>query len=166
MKKILIIILLSTSLLSFSQNDSIKKRVINLIAHKIDSLPLKSVDNFDLKIDSINVNIKRYSNKIETENLFLNSKSKLFISYYFNENKLVMVRAKEQSPIMDKLFNYTVFYYENEKVFAKRYYHNIKICELIPKKTSIYELYGYNKELNEVFLSSYFDILYNKIKTR
>lgn len=164
MKKIQLIILLSISLLSFGQNDSIKKRGINLMVHKIDSLSTKSVDNFDLKIDSINVNIKRYSNKIETENLFLNSNSKLFISYYFNDSKLIMVRAKEQSPIMDDLFNYTVFYYENEKVFAKRYYQNIRICELIPKKTSIYELYGYNKELNEVFLRSYFDKLYNIIK--
>ena len=164
MKKIFIILILLTSLLSFSQKDSIKMRQIDLVAFKIDSLNLKATKKYNLKIDSVKINVSKYPNKIETKNLFINSNSKLSINYYFKEGNLILVRVKEQSPTMDDLFNYTVYYYENGKVFTKDFYHSVRICLPISLDENIYELYGYNKELNADFLSKYIEKLYSKIK--
>ena len=164
MKHFLVIIFLTISANLFAQNDSIKIRNIYLNAYKIDSLNKKAAKISTIKFDSINVKIKYFNDKVETENFFINSNTTLSIIFYSENSKLSFARIIEKCKTMGDLANTSEYYFEHNKIFSERYYHGVRGCMAIPFGKSIYELYGYNKYLNDEFLKSYVIKLYDKIK--
>ena len=157
----LILLILSTNL--FGQDRLSKTDRIGLYAYKIDTAQTK-IDSFSLSFDSIGVSVKTKTNKIATINLFERSKSLLIIEYYFKDKRLLLVNVSEQSPKFDDLHSYSIFYYDNGKIFDEKYRHTIRSCLAIPMDKSIYDLYGYNPDLNSKFLKKYIVELLDKIK--
>ncbi len=143
-------------------NDTAK--TIERYAHEIDSSNVE-FDSFKFSIDSIQVDVKVYSDKIVTSNFFENSKSNLTVSFYFKENKLVEAKVSEQSTIYNELYRYSFFYFENDRIFYTYYYGLRRIGIAIPVDKIDYDPYGYNRNLEDGFLKKYIIILYNRIKT-
>ncbi|MCO6164115.1 hypothetical protein [Flavobacterium sp. NRK F7] len=166
MNKLLLFILVFFSAFVLGQNESVLKNKIDSIAYNADKSNLKVIKELTLKMDSIQVKVKRFKNKIETENTFLKSKSFVTINFYFKDEKLILVRAEEKSPLVEDLSNFTAFYYDEKDVFYKNYYQKVRICLPIDFDKSIYEVYGYNKNLNESFFTLYFEALYTKISKK
>ncbi|GEM_PF-1094634 len=159
---IILTLLVSTRL--FGQDKISKTDSISLYAYRIDTTKTKT-DSFKLSLDSIQVDVKTKTNKIATTNFFEKSKSHLTIDYYFKDKDLVLVNIVEQSPKLDDLHSYSVFYYDNGRLFDEKYRHTIRPCLAIPMDKTIYELYGYNPTLNTEFLKKYLVELLDKIKT-
>jgi hypothetical protein len=159
------IILLIISANLFGQNKFTKTVSVGLYAYQIDTAQAM-MDSFRFSLDSIQVSVKIKTNKIATTNYFERSKSLLTIDYYFRDKKLLLVNIAEQSPKLDDLHSYSVFYYDKGKIFEEEYRHTIRPCLAIPMDKSIFDLYGYNPNLNTEFLKKYIVMLLDKIKLK
>jgi hypothetical protein len=151
MKNIIFNILFLVSLSSFGQNTSDKSKL------------LKS-ENF--QIDSFKVKVTIYENRIETENYFEKSKTKLSVIYFRKAEKFNEIVTRENCPSMPEDFWRTyLFSFENEKVVneEERYYSSSKmhgIAGHIDKEVRE----SYNKTLNSEFLKKFVVELFEKIK--
>jgi len=151
MKNIIFNILFLVSLSSFGQNTSDKSKL------------LKS-ENF--QIDSIKVKVSIYENRIETENYFEKSKTKLSVIYFRKAENFNEIVTRENCPSMPEDFWRTyLFSFENEKVVneEERYYSSSKmhgIAGHIDKEVRE----SYNKTLNSEFLKKFVVELFEKIK--
>ncbi len=137
---------------------------IKRYAYEIDSANIK-FDSFKLSIDSIEINAKAYQDKIVTTNFFENSKSVLTISFYFKENKLVEAKIDEQSPRYNDMHRYSLFYFENNRMFYANYYRDVQLGIQFDWNKDGSSVFGYNRNLDDDFLKKYIIILYNRIKT-
>ncbi len=138
----------------YDRKDSVKISAINKYRYEVDLTDKKS-DSVKSDIDSAEVIVKKFNNKIETTSLFKKSKSVLFINYYFKECELVMVSVKEPSPLISELAAYSEFYFEHDSIFSSDYYFTVRVCMLMPKNMSTHELYGYNPGLSGEKLKAY-----------
>ncbi len=152
MKNILFNILFLVSLSSFGQNNSDKSKL------------LKS-GNF--QIDSIQIKVSVYENRIETENYFEKSKTKLSVIYFRKAENFNEIVIRENCTSMPEDFWRTyLFSFENEKVIKEekeRYYSSGKmhgIAGHIDKEVRE----SYNKNLNSEFLKKFAVELFEEIK--
>ena len=162
LSNIILTLLISAKL--FGQDKLSKTDSISLYAYQIDTAKTKT-DSFKLLLDSIQVEVKTKTNKISTTNFFDKSKSHLTVDYYFKDDNLVLINIAEQSPKLDDLHSYSIFYYDKGKLVDEKYRHTIRPCLAIPIDKTVYELYGYNPTLNSDFLKFYVIELLDKIKT-
>ena len=152
MKNIIFNILILVSLSSLGQNNSEMSKVLK--SEKI-------------KIDSIEIQVSVYENRIETESYFEKNKSKLSVIYFKKAEKFNEIVTRENCPSMPEDFwRSYLFSFENEKIVNKeeeRYYSSGKmhgIAGNIDKEVRE----SYNKTLNSEFLKKYVVELFEKIK--
>jgi hypothetical protein len=146
----------------YGHADTAKIFALNKFRYQVDAMTIKG-DPLMFVLDSIDVSIKRYSNKTETTSFFRNSKSVLSISFYFVNCNLLIADVKEQSPLFADLNATSIFYFENDSIFYSDYYFKIRPCMLIPLDKSFSELYGYNPNLDGDLLKKYVKELYSRI---
>ncbi|MBO9204330.1 MULTISPECIES: hypothetical protein [Niastella] len=157
------------SLLFFSQTDlfgqqtNARTNAINIYTYQLDTTK-SDTNTITFQFDTIQVTAQVQKNRISATCFFKQSKSLLTINFYSRDNKLVSVKAREQSPIMNDMFSMSIFYYDNGKLFDENYFSTIRPCMAIPVGISVYELYGYNPNLNAGFLKKFVLQLYDKIK--
>ena len=148
----------------FAQKSS---RKLNRIVKEVSRIE-KSLEEYDSvyskMIDSIKIDIKCWDNKIQTTNHFLKSNSKLEIYFYSIDNKLILIRTVEKSPISDNMFSFSAFYIKDNVVISES--HRFTLMSGISYRMGIdmYELFGYNKSFTDKFLRQYFMRLYKEIK--
>ncbi len=148
----------------YGEADTTKIFAINQYKYEIDTQ--KIIGNSRLLVlDSIEVKIIDYGNKIKTNSFFRNSKSNLMINFYFKDCKLVMADVKEQSPFFDDLAAFSIFYFDNDSIFYSDYYFSIRMCIAIPLGKSLRDLYGYNPNFTGDFLKKYVRVLLPRIIT-
>lgn len=170
MKNTLILFFITFNLQIFAQNDSIRILQLNELSYKIDKNEFSKFKKINYELDTISISITKFENKIETENFFKKSGTKLLINYYYQASKLVLVSVKEYSPKSPKLFLTHKYYYENEKLLkAKKLiweerYNTDSEGGHYQRGLDIYQVYGYNKYLNDEFIKVYIDELNLKIK--
>jgi hypothetical protein len=152
MKNIIFNILILVSLSSFGQNNS-------------DNSKLLKSGNFE--IDSIQVKVSVYENRLETESYFEKSKTKLSVIYFRKAENFNEIVTRENCPSMPEDFWRTyLFSFENEKVVneeEQRYYSSGKmhgIAGHIDKEVRE----SYNKTLISEFLKKFVVELFEKIK--
>lgn len=165
MIKFIIFLLIFNSNFSFGQNDSIKAREIYNDSFKIQKG--KFIKSAKISFDSVSVKVSQYENIIETENYFEKSKTKLNIQYFIKNKTLNLVRVREDSESPNDFWLIRQFYFENIKIFyeEERAYISGRMHGIgIPRDKTIYEIYGYNKNLNSDFLKVYILQLFSKIK--
>jgi hypothetical protein len=161
MKKLIFIILVFSSISLFGQNDSIEKRKLNLEKEKT-----KLIKSEIINIDSINVKIFVYEDRIETENYFEKSGSKLKVTYSLIGNSFEKIVTRENCPTLPEDFWRTyIFEFRNgniveeeERLYSSSKMHGIAghIANEVNK--------SYSKTLNSEFLRKYVVELLNKIK--
>ena len=157
MEKVFLLILIISNNL-FAQIDTTGMTKLSKNTFEIEISKGKVIKRSKIKLDSIDIKIKKYVNKIETENYFLKSKTKLLIDYYYRDSYLVVASVREYAKgNLKKLYNETTFYFENNKLISTVHCHRVMPCVLIPFGKNIYELYGYNKYLDDSFLISFID---------
>lgn len=151
MKNIIINILLLVSLGSFGQNNPDKSKLLKL---------------GKFKIDSIEIQVSVYENRIETENYFEKSKTKLSVIYFKKAENFNEIVTRENCPSMPEDFwRSYLFSFENGKVVEneERYYSSGKMSGIaghIDKEVRE----SYNKTLNPEFLKKFVVELFEKIK--
>lgn len=147
----------------FGQLDLNRNIKVKQYAYKIDTTPSKFT-YLGLKIDTIQVKAKKYNQKVIANCLFDISKSFLTICYYLKGESLILISVKEQSPIFESMYFESLFFYNNETLFDEEYSSTVRPCVLVPKNKTVYELYGYNPSLNELFLKHFVLELYKKLE--
>jgi len=160
MKNLIVIISLVVFVQSYAQNDSIEMRKIDSLSYRIASESSRINSQSNIKLDSVKVSVKKFDNKIETENQFP-SGSNLSIIYYLNKSELILVKVTERCPTNKEYSNYTDFYFKHGKIKKIRNYHNVSMCIAIPLNESFYDTYGYNENLNNDFLKPYIKKLHD-----
>lgn len=151
MKNIVFNIIFLISLGSYGQNTSDKSKLFK---------------SGNFQIDSIQVKVSIYENRIETENYFEKSKTKLSVIYFRKEENFNEIVTRENCPSMPEDFWRTyLFSFKNEKAINKeeRYYSSSKmhgIAGHIDKEVRE----SYNKTLNSEFLKKFVVVLFEKIK--
>jgi hypothetical protein len=153
MKNRIFIILLLSSFYSFGQNNSDKSKL------------LKS-GNF--QIDSIEVKVFVYENRIETENYFEKSKSKLSVIYLKKNEDFNKIVTRENCPSIPEDFWRTyVFDFENGKVVNEEedgeYYSSGRMHGIAGRLDREVKN-SYNKNLKSEFLKKFAVELFEKIK--
>lgn len=114
-------------------------------------------------LDSINVKVLKFDNKITTQNILRNRNTHFEIKYYFKNNDLFFVKIEEQHPNLSDLKKHSEYYIVNNKITSTSYYMNMRGCLAI----SIEDMkngMGYNNQLTEKFMQKYVFNLYRKIK--
>lgn len=139
---------------------------IDQVIYSINNIKNDTIKNKRLAFDSIDVRYKKSESKIETENFFRKSKSKLLIDYFFNNNIFLLVQVREVSPKFNDLFSTKLYYYSNDTLAYTRFFRTIRICMGRPFEKSEYELYGYNPAFDTAFIKNYTAALLTKIKKR
>ena len=164
MKKLFIISFLFISCLLNAQNTFKELKEVSKKIHKIDSIKTPLIKTFDIKFDSISMEVKRYENIIEAEGYIGKSKNLLKITYYLKLNELQAIDSKEISPIMDDLFMQWIFNVEKNKIVNEFPSHTVRTCLSISPNENFYEVYGYNEKWNAEFLKNQLMKLYINIK--
>lgn len=132
--------------------------------HLIDSLNISSLDSIKLLInDSINVNAKKFNNRIATKNILRKSNTNFEIKYYLKNGELFYIKIEEQSLNFSDLKKHTEYYISKNKISDVNYYRNMRICLPISLDADIDSQFGYNKNLSENFMKKYVFQLYKKI---
>jgi len=133
-------------------------------AFKIDSTKGNATE-FELKIDSINVQGHKYANKIESKCNFEKSKTELNINYYFQDNKVFLVMVKEPAPGgIKELFSESIYFVKNDRIVGEDFRNTVLPCLAVPNDKNIFELYGYNKAISGKFMTRYIFELLEKIQ--
>ena len=65
---------------------------------------------------------------------------------------------------MDDMYANSFFCYDKGKLFNENHRWTVRPCMAIPMDKGVYELYGYNPNLNADFLKKFVLLLYDKIK--
>jgi hypothetical protein len=156
------LILLTQSNL-FGQQANAKTDPIDFYTYQLDTT-ISKADSISFLLDSIHVKAYVQKNKIIATCLFEKSKSLLTIYLYSKDNNLVAAKVQEQCPTMDDLHNYASFYYDKGKLLDNKYRWTVRPCMAVPMDKSIYELYGYNPNLNGDFLKKFVVLVYEKLK--
>lgn len=149
----------------YGNADTVKIIALKKLKYLADESAIKG-DSLLLETDSVSTMIHHFDKKIETTSFFFNNKSRLNISFYFDDCHLLMTDIKEQSPLYEDLNAITILFYENDTVFFTDHYFMIPSCMTIPINKSVYELFGYNPKLKGDFLKQYVWRLYLGIKKR
>ncbi len=149
MKSIAIFLLFFNSFYSLGQNYSINSKLLK---------------SGNIKIDSIEVQISVYEDKIETESNFEKSKSKLSVAYSKTGESYNEILTSENNSKFDYCYRTNIFDFENGKVVNReeRYY----LSQSMNGIPGIFEEVknSYNKALNSEFLKKYVIELFEKIK--
>lgn len=156
------VLLLCNSIFLSAQSEKAKADSLLQYVYPINR-PGIIMDSLELSFDSILVSAKLYADKVITTNYFQQSKTEIKIEFYLKNHQLIFVRAIEKCPFAEDLNNYTEFYFENCKIFYESNYHSIRMCVINDFSKSIYERYGYNRNLNSYFLKRYAAELFGKI---
>jgi hypothetical protein len=164
MQKISILLLLVFIVIikSFGQSDSIKATEIDKYVYNIDTLNTK-FDSFKITIDSIQVEIKKSKHIIVTKNHFKKSNTTLIITYFFDDEKIVLIKVLEPSKKIDKMYRYSNFYYENENVIYERHRGTWQSGLAFDINKDYSDIFGYNKSMTIDFLRTYVIKLYGKL---
>ncbi len=147
----------------FGQNKSLKVANWDRKSYQLDAFK-KKFSSGNITLDSIEISINDYGERIETTSIFKKSKTVLKINFYISSCQLFLVRIKEQSPWFSDLFAASDFYFENDSIFHANYYRRVRGCMAIPLNTSVYEIWGYNPSLTDSFLKNYIRKLYAQIR--
>lgn len=143
------------------QNDSIVKGIFNL-----DKEITKLIKSKNVKIDSIEIIVNVYEDRIETESYFEKSKSKLSVSFLLIGNSFEKIVTRENCPFRPEDFWRTYIYeFENGKVVGEeeRLYSSSEVHGIAGRlEEKVNE--SYNKTLNSDFLKKFVVELYEKIK--
>lgn len=148
----------------FGQKTNPKRNKIDMYAYQLDTSRAATSDSITFLFDSVQVTALVQKNRVVATCLFVNSKSVLTIRYYSKDKELVSVKIREQSPLMDDMYANSFFYYDKGKLFDENYRWTVRACMAIPTDKSVYELYGYNPNLNADFFKIFVLQLYDKIK--
>lgn len=132
------------------KEDSIYKK-----AHKIDSL-YSNYPTVNIRIDNSTLLVKKSDSKIETQSVFQNSESKLFISYYFENGQLILVQIKESFDNVSDTAKITDFFIDDNQLIFNHVIYKVSRC--VP------ETEEYNKRFNEHFLRRFSKSVLKKIK--
>ena len=148
MKKILLFIFIINSCYSFGQDYTMNSKFIKSGA---------------IKIDTINVQISVYEDKVVTESFFENSKSKLSIEFSKNEKSYNEIITRENNSKYNYCYRINTLELVNGKVVSsdERYYLDQSMTGIEGKFEEVKE--SYNKNLNSEFLKKYVVELYEKI---
>lgn len=159
----IILLVLIAQINLFGQKGNPNTREIDRYSYQLDTIKSKT-DTINFIVDSIQVKAQIQENKIVATCFFEQSKSLLTVNFYSKEKFLVKVNVKEQSPRLDDLFASTTYYYNSGELFDQNFSCTIRPCMAVSINNSIYELYGYNPNLNTSFLKKFVLLLYDKIK--
>lgn len=154
------------SIQCLSQNGLFDKNRLKIQqeVHLIDSLNILSLDSVKLLInDSINVNVKKFTDRIVAKNVLRNSNTNFEIKYYLKNGELFFIKIEEQSTNLSDLKKHTEYYISKNKISDVNYYRNMRICLPISLDADIDKQFGYNKNLSENFMKKYVFQLYKKI---
>ena len=169
MKKLLLILfLLIVSLICNSQNYSTKNEDIDIKAFQIDNEPIKKITKNSFLIDSINVESKKFGNKIEIVSRFDNYEGFLITELYYIDDLIILIRFTEDSRddiYGEYLAKINEYFYENGNLFDHRFSIRLTshaMCLGIPTEFEWYENYGFNKNLSEKFLKDFAESLIDK----
>ena len=160
---IILALLLFSQTYLFAQKTNARRKSIDIYAYQLDTIKNNTV-TITFLFDTTQVTAQVQNNKVSVTCFFKHSKSLLTINFYSRDNNLVSVKVKEQSPKMSDLYAYSAFYYDNGKLFDEDYFWTVRPCMAIPMDKSVYDLYGYNPNLNADFLKKFVLQLYDKIK--
>jgi len=169
MKIILIIIAGFISIINcYSQSDSLKIQDILIKTNIIENNTNKEICKHKFKLDSIDISVIQFENKIKTINKFSDSKSILNIDYYFVNDQLIMISIIEPSPLFPEydIYSYSTLFFEDGKIFKEQSRYTITgpLTGIgIPRDKDKYELFGYNRSFTNEFLKEYSILLYDKI---
>ena len=159
MKKTIFIILLLSYFCSFGQNESIEKRIYNLGKEKT-----KTLKSANIKIDSIEVAVNVYEDRIETESYFENSK--LNTTYLLIGKSFDKIVTRENCPFEPEDFWHSYVYeFKNGMVVEEEesYYSSARMHGIAGHMgKEVRE--SYNKTLNSEFLKKFVVELFEKIK--
>ena len=112
-------------------NDScltLQKKVskIESYAYKISKRNKGIIKTRQHDLDSIDVQIEYFRNKIRTDNHFKISSSELEIDFFFKKDNIVCCYIKELNPNIPELYKATRFYYENGILIHEDYFTTIQ----------------------------------------
>jgi hypothetical protein len=152
MKACILIILLSITAQSLhaQMGDSISYP-IDKYAYSL-SLNKILINATKLTYDSVEVNVYHYNNLFITDSYFLKSYSILNVEYVLRNEKLILIKIKEQSPRFKELYCYNYYYFSDEKIYKRRSFANRLMCTPI---TFGKNNYGYNEDFTDDFLRNF-----------
>ncbi len=160
------IIFFLDSFICFSQIKIEKsQQKIQREVYEIESLNNSIIDSTSIiMLDSINIKVLKFNNKIVTQNDILGNQNTHFeIKYYFKNNDLFFVKIEEQHPHLSDLKKHSEYYIVNNKISSKKHFQNMRICLPISVEDMRNGM-GYNNQLTEKFMQKYIFKLYKKLK--
>lgn len=149
MKNLILLLTLFISIYSSGQNFAIKS---------------KHLKTFNIKLDSIEVQISVFEDRIETESYFERSKSKLSVVYSKSGKSYNYIKTRENHLIYADCCRINEFDFENGKVFNgnEMYYLTQNLRDITGKFEEVRD--SYSKTLNSKFIEKYVTDLFEKIK--
>ena len=151
MKNLIILILLLIYSGSFAQTNIGKAKLIS---------------SGKIKLDSIQVKIFVYKERIVTESYFEKSKSNLNVSYLKIDNSFAKITTRENSSMPEYLWRTNDFDFEDGKIFngKERLFFSGKLHGIIGNNSEKEYRESFNKTLEAKFVENYVVELFERIK--
>jgi hypothetical protein len=163
MKNLIFILLTFITISGFSQSDNGMTRRIEIKSYQIESDLGKKIFTKKFVVDSAQVNANKYQNKLSADIEFKESGNKLTADIYFEADKIILIRIKEQSPYFknyDDAEKQTEFYFKNGKLIDEKIRIAIpSVMHGVGMPKNLDKEFGYN----EYFTTEYLTKLTNEI---
>lgn len=123
------------------------------------------IDSVKIKMtDTVETNVKRFTSKIETDNFFVKSKTKVKVTFYNEDSLLKFITIKEESNKYQDTDKYIDYLVTNNSITNFQRYYGWQSGMAMNIDKNYEEQVGLNTFLNNDFYK-YFSIkLYNAIK--
>lgn len=147
----------------FAQSDNEMTSRIEIKSYQIESDLGKKILTKKFDVDSAQVKANKYKNKLSAEIKFKESGNKLTAVIYFDSDKVILIRIKEQSPFFknyDDAEKQSEFYFKNENLIDEKIRIAIpSVMHGVGMPKNLDKEFGYNKYLTTKYLTELTDVI-------
>ncbi|MEJ7626791.1 MAG: hypothetical protein WKF35_08010 [Ferruginibacter sp.] len=150
---------------AFAQSDSMLVNEAWTLMHPQENSSI-GVDSFNLKLDSIYVNVKYNTTKIITNNFFKNSARSIIIEYYFKRDSIKYIQTSEKNFNRPNFDYFSHYYFQNDTLVKDDHGSSRSNVQLGVSYTldEISKMHSYPNRIDYAFLNKYVFTLLAKLK--
>ena len=139
-KNVTTIIVLFIAVSGFAQTDEDELLQIEAKSSQIDSGLRDEIKTSQFKLDSVEIRVNTYQEKIKSEIKFAKSDKTILAEFYFDTDKIILARFTEKSPHSES--------FKDAKKVTKLYFQNGEVIEEKVRTTIPGELHGVGLQKN------------------
>lgn len=162
--RLLLMFVLFNSEMVVAQSDTMLSNEASNLVYLSEKFPL--FDSFNLKLDSIYVNVKFNSSRIITNNFFKNTGRSISIEYFYINDSIRYIKTSEKNFSRPDLDYFSHYYLQNDTLLEDDH-GSSRSVQLGMSYTldELKKIHSFPNRIEYVFLNKYVFILLTKLKS-